>query len=614
MDRILKIILFLVILLPINVFSQSDSNFDEFKGSSVLSSGKWIKIAVTGEAIYRIEFSKLKEAGLEYPSNPRLFGNNYGQLSYYNNDPKPDDLKEIAIFKAKGTDGVFNEGDYLLFYGQGTGRWVPDMEKNSFNYIRHNYSDTAFYFITSTPEGGEEIGSAEVPQGEAVYKSSEFDALHIHENDVQNLISSGREWYQPFPSSGKIDIVPGFNDLIPGEPIKYRIKVLARASSSTEFRLYSGESLTDQIQVHGVNLSSQTGAYAQIALKEGSLTAGSAVPSFSIRFINNGETGARAWIDYAMFHARSTMPFTGEPKIYFDLKSVEPGNVTEFTIKSQSETVELWDVTDPFNVKKITWTRSGQNIVFKAVTETLRKFFAFEENDAINPVIIPGFVSNQNLHASPNADMIIITHPLFEKYARRLALIHQKNSGLKSLVVSAGQIYNEFSGGIPDISAIRNFLRMKYLKQKNGLNPLKYLLLFGDGSYENKTPPPRNPNFVPTYQSQNSNVFVSSFTSDDFYGLLDYDEGEDFGTEDIGIGRLPVADTIQAGLVVSKIDFYMNSQEKSDWKNIACLVADDEDGNTHMEDSEGLAEILEKKYPELNIDKIYFDAFPQVSG
>jgi hypothetical protein len=209
--------------------------------------------------------------------------------------------------------------------------------------------------------------------------------------------------------------------------------------------------------------------------------------------------------------------------------------------------------------------------------------------------------------------MIIVTHPLFSAYAEKLADIHRNSDGLISQIVTPQQIYNEFSGGIPDIAAIRNFLRMKYLKQKGSLHPLKYLLLFGDGSYENKTPPPNNPNFIPTYQSQNSNVVVSSFTSDDFYGLLDDGEGEAEGTEDIGIGRLPVSDTTQAGIVLSKIKKYLDPANNGAWKNVICLTADDEDGNAHMSDAEGLASLLEDSVPAYNVDKIYLDAFKQTT-
>ena len=116
---------------------------------------------------------------------------------------------------------------------------------------------------------------------------------------------------------------------------------------------------------------------------------------------------------------------------------------------------------------------------------------------AIIPLIKPAAIANQDLHSSGPADMIIITHPLFRTYAEKLADIHSAKTGLISLVVTPEQIYNEFSGGIPDICAIRNFIRMKYHEAKRTLHPLKYLLLFGDGSYENKTPPPSNPNYHP---------------------------------------------------------------------------------------------------------------------
>ena len=142
---------------------------------------------------------------------------------------------------------------------------------------------------------------------------------------------------------------------------------------------------------------------------------------------------------------------------------------------------------------------------------------------------------------------------------------------------------------------------MKYQKQAGTDHPLKYLLLFGDGSYENKTLPPKNPNFIPTYQSQNSNVVVSSFTSDDFYGLLEDGEGEADGTEDIGIGRLPVSDTYRAGIIISKIVRYLDPANMGDWRNVISLTADDEDGNTHMSDAEGLATLLRDSVPSFNV-------------
>jgi hypothetical protein len=608
MKKSVQILTFLLLLLPVNVSGQKAK--DSFSSSSVLSSGEWFRIAVTTDGIYRIDYSKLKQLGVINPSNPRIFCNNTGQLSYYNNDPKPDDLKELSIFTYTGSDGIFNEGDYLLFFAKGTGRWIFNTSTREYDFLRHNYSDTAFYFITSGSLPGKRVIAATEPSQPPNYNSSESDALFIHEQEDENLIKSGREWFQRIST---ISINPGFTDLLVSEKIKCSIRVAARASVTTIFRLYEGTSLKKSIQVQGVNLYATTGTFAQIVDSTGSILAGSTSPVYELRFFNNGEVAAKGWTDYVRFQGRRSNTFNGTSIQYSDSKSVTPGRVTAFSIRSIFNDPVVWDVSDPINVKQILYTKTGENLTFKAATDTLKTFIAFTTANALTPSIKPSAIPNQDLHASEPADMVIITHPLFRSYANKLADIHLGNNGLLSQVVTLDQVYNEFSGGIPDIAAIRNFVRMKYLKQRGSNHPLKYLLLFGDGSYENKTLPPDNPNFIPTYQSQNSNVVVSSFTSDDFYGLLDDGEGEAEGTEDIGIGRLPVSDTIQAGNVLSKIVRYLDPANMGDWKNMICITADDEDGNTHMSDAEGLSSIIKDSAPSFNVQKIYLDAFRQIT-
>ena len=608
MQRIFQILLLFLLLLSVNLNAQNSK--DSYSSSSELSTGIWFRIAVTTDGIYRIDYSKLKQLGLVNPSNPRVFGNNFGQLSYYNDDPKPDDLKELSILEYTGSDGLFNEGDYLLFFGKGTGRWIYNTTRKEYDYLSHNYSDTAFYFITSGSTPGKTILTAAEPSLPATYSSSESDALFVHEQDDENLIRSGREWFQQISA---IHIDPGFSELLTSESVIYNIRVAARASVPTIFRLYEGTTLKKSIQVQGINLFDNIGTYAQITDSAGSFQPGSTSPVYDIRFFNNGETGAHGWLDRVILQGRRSNSFPGSVRQYTDSKSVAAGRITGFSIRSLTNDALIWDVTDPLNVKDIKYTRTGENLTFKSATDILKTFVAFTTSNAIVPIIKPVAILNQDLHSSAPADMIIITHPLFRLYAEKLAEIHQDNDGIISQVVTPEQIYNEFSGGIPDIVALRNFVRMKYLKQKESIHPLKYLLLFGDGSYENKTPPPDNPNFIPTYQSQNSNVVVSSCTSDDFYGLLDDGEGEIDGTEDIGIGRLPVSDTTQAGIVLSKIKRYLDPANMGDWKNVICLSADDEDGNTHMSDAEGLAAAINDSVPSYNVDKIYLHAFKQTT-
>jgi len=611
MNRIFLIPAFILCLQP-TLIAQTAK--ESFAPSSVLSSGTWFKFALQKDGIYRIDYSTLKQVGISDPSGVRLFGNNFGQMSYYNDDPKPDDLSELAVYAEAGSDGVFNEGDYILFYGQGTGRWKYDADEDTYVHTGHNYSDTAFYFISSGSSPGKRIQAYSAPPEPANYTSSGSDALFVHEINNENLIKSGREWYQQITTLTGISIKPQFTDLTAGEQVKARIRVVARAPVSTLFRFYESDKVHKNIQVSAVNLSAYTGTWAQIADSSFSLTPVSSSPEFELRFFSNGETSAWAWVDFVSLHARKNNVFNGAVTFIRDYRSADPGRITEFRISSPSHNPVVWDITDPVNPLIVSYVKNGYNIIFRAATDTIRSYVLFTASNPVVPLIRQKQVANQDLHGSGPADMIILTHPLFKKYADELAELHQSSDGLISQVVTPEEIYNEFSGGVTDIAAIRNYVRMKYLRQNGTEHPLRYLLLFGDGSYENRTPPPKNPNYIPTWQSQISHIVVSSFTSDDFYGLLEDGEGEATGTEDIGIGRLPVSDTTQARVVLSKIRRYMSPANLGDWKNSICVVADDEDGNTHMSDAEGLSAVLRDSSGVYNVDKIYLDAFRQVTS
>ncbi len=299
----LALIIFMIIALS-SLKPAFGGGTENYSSSSVLSSGKWFKIAVTEDGIYRIDHARLKQLGLEYPSNPRIFGNNNGQLSYYNDGSNADDLREIAIYADTGTDGILNEGDFILFYGKGTNRWIYDNPTGDYNFLRHNYSDTAFYFITSGQIQGKRTGTVLESALQADYTSSVSDALFIHEIETENIIHSGREWYQPVSYSKETDINPGFKDIITTEKVKYSIRVLARASSPTLFRLTENGSVLTEIPVNGVNLASTTGTFARIEESDGEISPLSSSPVFKVSFGNNGDISARGWIDYVKFHAR----------------------------------------------------------------------------------------------------------------------------------------------------------------------------------------------------------------------------------------------------------------------------------------------------------------------
>lgn len=601
---------FLQISVLLYIIQYSSLQAQVTASGSVLATGKWFRIAVTEDGIYRIPYSKLKQLGLENPSYPMIYGNNAGPLSYLNDNTAPDDLRQLSVW-ITGNDDKLDDGEYLLFYARGTGRWIYNSVDKDYYHSKHNYSDTAFYFLTSGASPGRLVSREAVPSEPATYSTSASDALFVYEKDQENLIKSGRDWFQRISS---LSIDPGLTDLITEEGLRYRMRVAARSEVSSGFILYEGTTSERTIITDPVDLSDATGTYASITDSSGHIGLDTGTPAYTIKFDNNGQQGAYGWLDYLELKGRKSNIFKGKTSFLSDAASVAPGRITETTVTCQSGDMIIWDVTDPFSVMNVTPAISGQEYKFMFSSDSLRTFAIFSYDQAAIPDINSNPLENQDLHGSSPADMIIVTHPLFISYAKKLAGFHSTHDGITSLTVTPQQIYNEFSGGIPDICAIRNFIRMKYMNQKGTGHPLKYLLLFGDGSYENRTPPPGNPNFIPTYQSKNSNIYTSSFTSDDFYGLLEQGEGESEGTEDIGIGRLPVNDTVEAGAILNKIFMYNDSSYTGAWRNDVCLTADDEDGNIHMADAEGLDVILHDSVPFINTHKIYLDAYKEVTS
>jgi len=606
--RIKSLVITAIALLPALYAGSQD-----YASSSVLSKGKWAKIAVTEAGIYRLDYSKIRDMGITNPTTAVLYGNNTGQLSFYNDGSAPDDLRKIAVNIVKGSDGIFNEGDYMLFYAEGTHRWKYHRATGNYEFLRHCYSDTAWYFLTSEPAGTLQVLAEASPGRPHNRLSAATDVTLRHEREEINLIRSGREWYQQVVPGTQNNISQGLTDLILTEKIRYAIRVLGRSDSPVTFTLRQGSEELKTINIGPVNMTDLNGVYAAIAEAADSCLPASAAPAFSLSFSANGNLAATGYIDYVDFLARARLVYRDRQLFISDRRSAGESAVTRFTIEGPSSLI-VWDITDPFAPKEIQTSSSSGNTLFTVATDTLRKFVAFAVNHARQPVRTVAAVPNQDLHAIPPADMIIVTHPLFENHARQLAGLHLDDDGTTSIIVTPEQIYNEFSGGIPDAAAIRNFVKMVRDRGETGGTTLKYLLLFGDGSYENKTPPPLNSSYILTWQSVNSHVGVLSFTSDDFYGLLDDGEGEADGYLDIGIGRLPAADTASAGVMLRKIRSYLQPSVMGSWRNVLCLVADDEDSNLHMLDAEGLSAAAAAAAPPLTTQKIYLDAYRQVTS
>jgi hypothetical protein len=583
-----------------------------YASNSVLASGDWYKIAVVSTGIYRITYNDLVGMGISPsaidPRNIRLYGNGGGMLPESLAEFRHDDLAENSIIVAGEGDGSFDQQDYILFYGESPHAWKYQVFSQAFNHEQNIYSDSTYYFLTTDLGPGkriEDIPAVTEPPNTFV---SKFTDYAYHETDLFNLANIGRVWYgEVFDVTTTYDFNFNFPGLDLSSPVYFRAYVAAKSEVATSFKFLNGDEQIMSASISGIPASANT--YARPYL--GSDWFAAASENINIRIAYQKMISSSiAWLNYFELNAVRNLAFSGSQMSFRDPASAGPGVIAEFTLRDAAQNVQIWKVTDPVNVQLVNAVQSGNNKIFRAAQDTLQEFIAFNGSSYYN-ISFSGKVENQNLHGAGPKDMIIITHPLFREQAERLAEFHAEKDGFTVLVTDIGDVYNEFSSGAPDVTAIRNFMKYLYDTAPTGEEP-GYLLLIGDASFDYKDRIENNSNFVPTWEDDESLIVVYSIASDDYYGFLD---GPGDNMLDIGIGRLPVQTAEQAEVAVSKIIHYAEnaSAVMKEWRNFVAFVADDEDGNLHLRQAEEMAAFIDTNYSVYNIDKIYVDAFPQVS-
>lgn len=589
---------------------------------SVLSTGKWLKIGITNTGVYKLTKEVLESYGFDANVDPRtikLFGNGGAMLPERNSDYYPDDLIENPVFFQGESDGSFDASDFILFYAQGPVKWSFDNLKGYYTHQRNLYIDTAWYFITSSPGNGRRIQSQAQSTRPADVTVNSFDDYGFIESDDENLIKTGRFWYGNRMEGGVNS--HSFNLSFPNStsgPHKLISKIAARhiLSAAVPFTInINGQSITQSVAALGSLNYLDTFAKT----KEDSYDINGNLSNVSLS-ISKSNSSVPGWLDYFILNVKRNLIFSGSQMAFRTREGIASGNAVEFVLGNTNSSIQIWEVTDIYDTRRQLADISGSTLRFTASADSLREWVAVNTSGTFASPINGGQVVNQNLHGLVNVNMIIVAPPIFSQPANQLADFHRNQGNLSVAVVTPEQIYNEFSSGNQDISAIRNFARMFYERNPSPETGLQSLLLFGDGSYDYKYRIANNQNWVPTYESVESLNPIGSFCTDDFFGFLDPAEGGNIqsvgaGLMDIGIGRFPVNTLTEASAVVNKIIHYATSQTTmNDWRNRITFIADDEDSGTHVNQAENVSDIINTNYPVYNIDKIYLDAYQQENG
>jgi len=633
-----KLISFKLETRPIPLAGTKSAATNSFANVSVLNGGNWYKVAVSQDGVHRITYSDLQSMGVDVGSiDPRrlnVYGNGGGMLPQANSKFRHDDLQQNAIEVVGESDGRFDQGDYIVFYAKGPHGWAQDSAScGNFRHEFNVYSNQAYYFVTLDRGMGRRVASEPQANAPATHIVTTFIDHQFHEADNVNLIKSGREWYgEVFDIQTSYSFDFGFSNVRTGETSYLATRFLSGSSSPTTYSVKAnGTTIINSTPITGAPGGYGAAATSKRTCSEVSLASGNT--NVAVTYSKASNPSAVGWLDFVDVIVKRNLLMAGAQMAFRDPESVGIGNVAEFQIGNSNSSVRVWEVTDPTNVTERELSRESATVKFKIQSDSLRQFIAFNGSSfySVSPI---GQVENQNLHSLRQANMIIVVHPNFLSEAERLATFHRQNetNPLSVHIVTPQQIYNEYSSGAQDITAIRDFMRMFYERTTGWEDMPRYLLLFGDASYDYKDRLADNTNYVPTFESVESLVPTTSYASDDYFGLLDASEGDWTQSDalDIGIGRFVVRTAEDARTVVDKIYRYedlsiadFNTPEhctdgasaiiSPDWRNRICFVADDEDSNMHTNQADQLAVLVDTMYPEYNISKIYLDSYVQES-
>lgn len=591
--------------------------------SSVLKTGEWKRFYVQKSGVYKITKSFLSSLGFNVNVDPRtikIYGNGGRMIPLINSVSYPFDIAENAIQFIGEEDGSFHDSDYILFYAEGVDNWNDDSQTHI-----NLYGDRSYYYITSSAGNGKRIQNLNEPVQSPNNVYTSFDDYQFHEIDRINIARLGRTWYgEQFNFENQQTFQFNFPNMQTANPVNVKVRAAGSAAATTNMDVVVNGQSIGAISFAATN--PQGPVYASAGILNNSYTSNSQNISVLLKYNNNGVPSSNAFLDYIAITAKSELKGFGRQFRFKVNEVASQVGVCEYQISNAANIGQVWDITDIYNVTSK--QNSGlSTISVKATMGQIKNYIVVDNNDFYSPEKESDpSVSNQDLKGTifydsqgqlKDVDYVIVSPAYLSGQAERLANFHRNYSSLNVKVVTLEMLYKEFSSGKPDIGAIRNFV--KYIYDNDSFVPgdrIKYVCLFGDASFDFKDRIQNNTNVVPIFHSLESFSLVSSFVSDDYFGLMGSNEGDMIsgGGLDIAVGRILASNVEQAEQMVTKIIDYHDLKSYGRWRNNIVFISDDIDKSSDSSlqqnmDDLGDEIVSQKKF--INLKKIHMDAYVQ---
>lgn len=591
-----------IVLLLTLVAPQAAQAFptDRYTTQSTLAQGRWIKIRIDDDGLYRIPASTLRSWGFADLSRVRVYG--YGGARISDVLAAPDYIDDLPLAPCEMTD----QG--LVFYGIGGGSW---QKKLSYSHYEQNpYSPCGYYFV-GAPEGEANDMPATGTALDTDRATRKFESLLHYERELSFPGDAGPLMVGEDFRYTRNRVFPfDFTDAVDGGTVRLECSFISHMtgdgslSVSIDDKALGTASMSkspSDTYTHGV----ETIARYTFTGSEGrhnvglAMTGGGTVTKANLNYISVGyerhlKLPANGWLSF------------GTPE-------------SQLALANASDDIRIWDVTTPSAPARVVFGSAEGEARWSMGSRRDRRYVAWKPGADIPAPKTVGPVSNQNLHSEEGAEMIIICPPEYSEAASRLAAFHRgAPDPLSVKIVSPAAIYNEFSSGAADISGLRKYLKMLYDRGLAGEGPaLRYVVLMARTTLDNRGISSVAPSYptLPAWMPSTPTASLSDnegFCTDDFVAMLGDGSGADMLRDklSVALGRIPVTSLDEANSIVDKIIQYAAGTRKTAWKQRFLFVADDGNAGKHLNQTETMISKFEHADRQQHlVRKVYVDNY-----
>ena len=619
-NGILKKIIRFSVSYRINALSSRASSTTSVVSSN-LKSGNWYRFAIDTTGVHKLNKNFLNSLGVNTsalnPKNIKIYGHGGKSLPLLNSDTVSNDLIENTIQVVGEEDGVFNDDDYILMYAIGPKKYNSDNNSHI-----NPYSDKSYYYVNISLGNGARMSTATQPSGSADVIYNSFHNYKFVESDTYNIAKMGRRWFgHRFYVENVRAFSFDFPNLITSSPVALRVFTAAASESETSMQLSMNGASVDNLTFIAIDKDN----LARSDSFSGTVTSGSETINVELSYNNNGNPSARAYLDYISIEAECALTSLGTQFEFKHNDTSTQSGIGQFEISNAASISQVWDISSPYQIQFYNNTDADSEFSFKTNLGTLKTYQAVGPDFYVPRRTNATNVPNQDIKGTvfldaqgefTDIDYLIITPSYLRAQAERLAQINRTQNNLNVKVYTLESIYQEFSSGMQDIGGIRNFVKYVYDNASTPSKKLKYLCLFGDASFDYKDRTSNNTNIVPSWYSTESFSLITSFISDDYFGMMDSNEGTMSNNNklDIAVGRILAENTQRAKEMVDKVESYYMPETYGNWRNNFLLISDDVDQESDriiQSTTEIIAEDVKVEKPFMNVQKIHADSYVQ---